>query len=173
MREEKNNIVLVGMPGSGKTTVGEILADSLKFDFVDLDLLIEKNEGIKISEIFKKFGEKYFRKLEKDVLVSFQNASNVVLSTGGGIVKDAANFDVIKKIGISFYLEIMPDVIYKRIKDDDTRPLLQVKDPFDALNKLYNERYNSYKMADYIIDANKSVNDIKSEIIKIYENSKS
>lgn len=164
-----NNIVLIGMPGAGKTTVGKYLAKTLNFEFIDLDILISENEKMAITDIFKNKGEEYFRILETDFLKKLVSKKNIVLSTGGGTPKKDENIDILKNIGISFYLEIEPNKIFDRIKEDKNRPLLKNDSPFEVLEKLYNERKQNYKKADYIINADRKIEDITSEIIKIYE----
>ena len=93
----QNNIILIGMPGSGKTTTGKLLAQKLGFDFLDMDDVIEKNEGKKISEIFKLKGEEYFRNLETSLLESLLEKENLILSTGGGVILFNNNYELLKK----------------------------------------------------------------------------
>lgn len=173
MNKEKNNsIILTGLPGSGKSTVGKFLSDKTGFGFIDLDSLIEETEGLKITEIFAKFGEKYFRTLETDMIKTLKSKNSFILSTGGGTFQNEDNILLLKNLGTVFYLNVSPDIIYERIKGDKSRPLLNCENPAEKLNFLYNSRINSYKKADYIIDANKSTDKITDEIIKIYEKNK-
>lgn len=164
-----NNIVLIGMPGAGKTTVGEYLAKTLNFEFIDLDILISENEKMPITDIFKNKGEEYFRILETEFLKKLISEKNMVLSTGGGTPKKDENVEILKDIGPTFYLEIEPNKIFDRIKEDKNRPLLRNDNPYVVLEKLYNERKGNYKKADYIINADRKIEDITGEIIKIYE----
>lgn len=161
-----NNIILIGMMGSGKSTIGKLLADLLRFDFVDLDEFIEKNEAMTISDIFAKQGEDYFRKLEADVAKEFSYLDRTVISTGGGIVKNETNIATLKKAGRVFYLSAPANVLYKRIKGDNARPLLRTAEEFA---KILEERENSYKLADFTVDATKSPQEIAQEIIEIFE----
>lgn len=171
-KEINNSIILTGMPGSGKSTIAKELSIKTGLDLIDLDLLIEKNENEKITEIFKNFGEQYFRNLETNYIKSLINKNNFILSTGGGTVIKEENIVLLKSIGKVFYLDVTPDIIYERIKGDKSRPLLNCENPAEKLNFLYNSRINSYKKADYIINANKSTDKITDEIIKIYEKNK-
>lgn len=170
---EKNNIVLIGMPGSGKSTVGKTLAEALKFEFVDLDLFIENASGMKISEIFKNFGEAHFRNLETETIKALQTKDAFVLSTGGGAVLNPVNVENLSKLGKIYYLNASVDVIYDRIKEDNTRPLLQKEDPKSALANLYEARNKIYaNAANYEIDGSLSVEQIVCEIKSIYEKNK-
>ena len=166
MKQIKTNIILTGMPYSGKTTAGKLLASKLNFDFIDLDILIEEKEGMKISEIFKIKGEAYFRELETSILKHMNEKIPFVLSTGGGTVQKNENYDLLKQLGKIFYLEIEPEILYERIKDDKTRPLLQNNNPKKTLFELYKKRKESYEKADYKINAKKTPDEIINDIIK-------
>lgn len=160
------------MPFSGKTTIGKLLAQKLDFKFVDLDFLIEQNEGMKISEIFKNKGEEYFRYLETKTLEEFNESEHFILSTGGGTIQKEENLQILKTLGSIFYLKINPNELFERIKDDKTRPLLQNDNPKLVLLNLYNKRKQNYERADFIIDAIKTPDEITNEIIKNYETTK-
>ena len=161
------------MPASGKTTVGQIIAHNTGFKFIDLDLLIEKNEGMSISEIFNKKGEKYFRLLETDTLKTLLNEENMVLSTGGGTIKCKENLEMLKRLGRIYYLEIKPEDIYQRIKNDKTRPLLQKQNPKQALMQLFGSRKQNYEKADCKIDALLEPEKIADYVVEKYEKFKS
>lgn len=173
MNKEKNNsIILTGLPGSGKSTVGKFLSDKTGFGFIDLDSLIEETEGLKITEIFAKFGEKYFRTLETDMIKTLKSKNSFILSTGGGTFQNEDNILLLKNLGTVFYLNVSPDIIYERIKGDRTRPLLNTKDPKAALFDLLLKRDENYKKADYIVNAAQNVDDTANEILNIYEKNK-
>ena len=161
----QNNIILIGMPGSGKTTTGKLLAQKLGFDFLDMDDVIEKSEGMKISEIFKLEGEEYFRNLETSLLESLLEKENLILSTGGGVILFNNNYELLKKIGKIVYLKILPDKIYERIKEDKTRPLLLDVDLKKKLNELFKKREEYYKRADFEIGADCEPEKIADRII--------
>jgi len=169
------NIVLIGFMGSGKTTVGRNLANELDFKFIDTDHLIESNTNMTISDIFKTYGEDYFRNLEKDVIKSISELRGYVISTGGGIVKYHKNILVLRKNGILFYLKASPDKIYNNIlKDSDNRPLLKGS-KYEKLTKiriLLQQREGLYNSAsDYTINTDlKDIREIVGEIIKAYKN---
>ncbi len=166
---KQGNIIITGMPGSGKSTIGRMVAHKTNLDFFDLDNIIEKNEGEKISEIFKKNGEKYFRELENSAIRNLNSKNFFVLSTGGGTVENSDNAEFLKKTGLIFYLKIEPDLIFERIKNDFSRPLLLKSDPREELKKIYARRKKNYELANYTIDASKDVDEITDEIVKIYE----
>ena len=171
-KEINNSIILTGMPGSGKSTIAKGLSIKTGLDLIDLDLLIEENENKKITEIFKNFGEQYFRNLETNYIKSLINKNNFILSTGGGTVIKEENIVLLKSIGKVFYLDVTPDIIYERIKGDRTRPLLNTKDPKAALFDLLLKRDENYKKADYTVNAAQNVDDTANEILNIYEKNK-
>lgn len=164
----RNNIVLTGFMGSGKTTAGRYIEKEYGYTFLDTDEYIEKKEGCTISEIFKKKGEKYFRSLETEILTELSEIlDNTVLSTGGGMPLREENAVLLENIGKVFFLDVEADTVYERLKGDKSRPLLLNYDSPERIKALLKERATSYKQgADYIIKAdNKSCRDICREII--------
>lgn len=164
------NIVLIGMMGVGKTTVGKALASKLsKFSFVDIDEEIVKNAGISINEIFAKFGEPYFRELEKNEVQRLSGLENMIISTGGGIVNYVENMEKLALNGVIIFLQATPETLFSRIKLENTRPLLKVDNPLQRISELLSQREEKYKMADFIISTeNKTIDEIVEEIEKIY-----
>lgn len=147
------NIVLVGMPASGKTTIGSILANKLPdYTFVDTDSFIEKTNGMKISDIFKKFSEDYFRKLEYDTIKLVCSGRNKIISIGGGAFENPDSRGTLLRFGKVFYLKSDLDVLYYRISNDSTRPLLAQENPKEILKNLLERREENYSKAHYIID---------------------
>ncbi len=147
------NIILVGMPASGKTTIGTLLAQELSNHIhVDIDSVIEKTQGMKISEIFSKFSEDYFRKLEYDTIKMVCTGKNKIISTGGGSFENPDNRATLLKFGKVFYLKSDLDVLYYRISEDSTRPLLQKENPRQVLSDLIKKREENYQKAHYTID---------------------
>lgn len=146
------HIALVGFMGTGKTVVGRRVAEKLGREFLELDEIIEKKEGISIREIFEKKGEPYFRKLERDAVKETVQKKGVIISAGGGAVIDEENFKNLKKDGIIICLEASPDVILERTKALTTRPLLNAPDPKKKIEELLKKRAPYYKKADFCIN---------------------
>jgi shikimate kinase len=161
------NIALTGLMGSGKSTIGLLLAQKLNMDFVDIDAEIEEKEGISISQIFAEKGESFFREIEKQEIQHFVSKSNQVISTGGGAVQKAENIKLLQQNCIIIYLKTSAEVLFARIKNDTKRPLLQNTDPLATLKELLQKRQNNYQKADIIVDTDeKTIDDIINEIIK-------
>ncbi|TDJ05884.1 MAG: shikimate kinase [Deltaproteobacteria bacterium] len=150
--EKKNNIYLIGFMGAGKTTIGKFLSQKLNYNFVDLDLHIEKEQGISISEMFEKHGEKYFRDAETESLRKFSEKSNQIISTGGGIVIKDENWQIMRNRGVSVYLKSSIKTLFNRVKHKSTRPLLNVENPFEKAKELFSSRESLYEKSDIIID---------------------
>lgn len=159
------NIVLCGMPCSGKSVVGSELSKKTKRIVIDTDREIARRYG-KISEIFEKFGEKRFRELERQVVAEAAGNVNVVISTGGGCVLDPANVETLKKTGRIFYIDVPVEVLCQRAEGDTVRPLLS-GDPVGKMTALYGERNGMYTAAaDVVIDAgDRGAEEIAKEII--------
>lgn len=163
MKNLRKNIVLIGMPGCGKTTVGKELAKRLKIPFCDMDEYIVKNEGKSIPEIFEK-GEEYFRELETRTADKVSTVCPQVISTGGGVVKKPVNIEIMKKNGIIFFINRPIEDIANDV-DIKTRPLL--KEGTENLYELYREREALYKKyCDYDIE-NKSLEECVNNIISM------
>jgi len=150
--EKINNIYLIGFMGAGKTTIGKFLSRKLNYNFVDLDLHIEKEQGISISEMFEKHGEKYFRDAETESLRKFSEKSNQIISTGGGIVIKDENWQIMRNRGVSVYLKSSIKTLFNRVKHKSTRPLLNVENPFEKAKELFSSRESLYEKSDIIID---------------------
>ena len=149
------NICLIGYMGSGKTTVGRLLADALSCDFEDTDEMIVEREGRPISDIFEKEGEPYFRRLETDLLNELcdKGLSKTVLSTGGGLPVAERNRSILKKIGKVVYLRAEAESLYMRVKEDKGRPLLETGDKLKKIREMLAVRGPIYEVtADFIID---------------------
>lgn len=158
------NIYLVGFMGSGKSTVGKLLARRLNMDFVDIDKEVEKSEGISIKEIFHKFGEPYFRELERLKLKEFLKKSGFVVSTGGGLGADKDMMELMKKEGKVIWINADINTVLDRCKNDTDRPLLKL--PKEELFKLFEKRKEVYSLADIRIDSDeKTPLQIVSEIV--------
>lgn len=160
------NLSLIGLMGCGKSTVGKILAESLGFKFIDLDEQIELKLGTKISEIFATKGEGFFRQAESEVLKEFAQKSGQVISTGGGAVQNADNLKTLKENSKVIYLKTSTEELFRRIKDDISRPLLQTENPLKTLAELLKKRSANYEKADIIVTTDgKTAEEIAKEII--------
>ncbi len=140
-----NLIALVGLPGSGKSTVGRQLARRLHLPFVDSDHAIEERLGCSIREYFEREGEDRFRDVEQEVLDDLTRSHSGVLSTGGGSVLRAANRIHLRERGKVIYLKSTPDELFRRLRHDLNRPLLQVSDPLGRLRDLFFARDPMYR----------------------------
>ena len=145
---------LIGMPGSGKTTVGRQLAHRLGVSFIDLDHRLEQHLGTSIRQFFETEGEARFRDIEAQLLADVaQQPGGMVLSTGGGAVLRPENREVLRRFGNVLYLRALPEEIYKRVRRDRNRPLLQVSNPMERLRDLYAVRDPLYReTAHYVIE---------------------
>ena len=144
-------IVLVGMPGSGKTTVGRDLAKRLGLRFVDTDHEIEARTGVKIPIIFEIEGEDGFRKRETQTLDDLTHESNMVLATGGGAVIRPENRALLRERAVVVFLSVPPPILWERTRHDRSRPLLQVSDPKGRLEELLKVRGPFYREVAHII----------------------
>ena len=163
-----NNIILVGMPASGKTTIGNLLSGKLaKYTLIDTDNLIEKTQGMTITNIFAKYSEDYFRKLEYETIQMVCSGTNKIISVGGGAFENPNNRATLLKFGKVFYLKSDLDILYYRISQDKTRPLLQNKNPKQILEKLLLKREENYKKAHFTIDTSSTSED---EIVRFIIN---
>ncbi len=154
MKTKQDNIILVGLMGAGKTTIGRLLAKRLGKRFVDSDHEVESRTGVSIPVIFEIEGEAGFRKRESMVIEDLSRESGLVMATGGGVVLSPENREAIKAGGFVVYLCAPPELLYARTRNDRNRPLLQVADPLGRLRQLYVQRDPLYReVADMVIDA--------------------
>ena len=144
-------ISLIGLPGSGKSTVGRQLAKRLHLPFVDSDHAIESRLGCSIREYFEREGEEQFRNVEAAVLDELTRMPSGVLSTGGGSVLRAANRENLRGRSLVVYLKSSPDELFRRLRHDINRPLLQVADPLNRLRDLYLARDPLYRETSHFV----------------------
>lgn len=164
-------IVLVGLMGAGKSTVGKRLATALGLDFIDSDHEIAEAAGCSISEIFETYGETMFRDLEKRVLNRLLSSSPCVIATGGGAFMNEEIRAEIKARTISIWLRAELPVLVERVSRRDTRPLLKTGDKSEILGRLMKERYPIYEQADLIVDSSAGPHDtVVTDILKILSN---
>jgi shikimate kinase len=146
-------LALVGLPGSGKSTVGRQLARRLALPFTDSDDAIEQRLGCSIRDYFEREGEARFRDIEESVIRDLAQGGPGVLATGGGAVLRAANREQLRAAGHVLYLRTTPEEVSRRLRHDRNRPLLQVDDPLQRLRKLYEERDPLYReTAHFVIE---------------------
>ena len=138
-------VSLVGLPGSGKSTVGRHLARRLNAVFVDCDLEIERQVGCSIRDYFERHGEESFRELESSVVREVSGLPSAVISTGGGVVGRSDNREILHKNTHVIYLHSTPDEVFRRLRHDQSRPLLQVSDPLGRLRNMYEVRDPLYR----------------------------
>ena len=169
----KKNLVLTGMMGVGKSTVGKNLAQKLSYNFVDIDRTIESREGSTINLIFKNKSESYFRKLENEISLEKLKKKNTVISLGGGAFLNKSIRREIKNTSVSFWLDVDVSELIKRLKKTKKRPLLYNKNLIVTVNKIYLERKKTYSEADFRIKCNFLGPDkIVDKILKLYEKSR-
>ncbi|NLJ50948.1 MAG: shikimate kinase [Alcaligenaceae bacterium] len=166
---EKSIIILIGMMGAGKTTVGRALAKKLGRKFIDLDHAIVERCGVDIPTIFDIEGEEGFRKRENEVLQDVILNKEIILATGGGAVLRPENRELMKQYGQIIYLRVAVDELYRRVAKDKNRPLLATPNPKERLAELLSERAEIYESsADHIIDSSgDSQNLIVEQIINL------
>lgn len=158
-------LFLIGMPGSGKSTIARHLAKALNYQCIDLDANIETSALMFTEEIFERHGETTFRKLETEALTNISDLDDVVVACGGGIVIDKANKDLMH--GLTFYLDTDLDVIKERLEHDYQRPLLLKK----TLEQLFDERYLKYQdFADVIINNNFDIDETVGVMLNYMRN---
>lgn len=146
-------VVLVGLMGAGKSTVGRRLADRLGVKFVDSDSEIETAADMTIPEIFERFGEQYFREGERRVIARLLADEPCILATGGGAFLSNENREIIGEGGVSVWIKADLETLWGRVKDKTSRPLLNGDDPKGLLTKLLEERYPLYGAADIVVNS--------------------
>lgn len=168
----KNNIILIGYMGCGKSSVGVRLSKKQKVPFLDTDQWIEKKQGTAISEIFARKGEEAFRDMETECLKTLLGETKgSVISVGGGLPVREVNRELLKQLGHVIYLKANPETIYERIKGDTTRPLLQTSDPQGKIVEMLTSREDKYMAAaKSIVEVDgKTYMEIIQEILEITE----
>lgn len=161
------NIACVGLPGSGKSTIGRQLARRLDTRFFDSDSVIERRLGCSIREFFEREGEQAFRDLEQEVMGELTQNRGCVLATGGGVVLRQVNREKLHQRCQVVYLHSAPDEVFRRLRHDQNRPLLQVTDPLARLKELYDQRDTLYReTAHFVVETGRpSVSTLVSLIV--------
>ncbi len=147
------NIALYGFMGVGKTTVGQLLAEKLNYDFIDMDVEIEKNAGMAISEIFRLHGEPWFRERETELVMKLSKRDRMVIACGGGAIVNPVNAEKLRASSRMVYLSAFLDEIIRRTNEDNSRPLLDVPNSVEVAFKLLMKREPVYrKYAEVTVD---------------------
>ena len=158
-------IVLTGMMGAGKTTLAEVLAQKLNIKYIDIDTLIESNEGKKIADIFTQNGETYFRKIEKETIKQITTPTDLVISLGGGALENKDTRDLLLTQTTVIYLKTSPEIIFERIKNNTSRPLLCGNMSVEKIKEILEKREVNYQSATLTITTdNKTPEQIADEI---------
>ena len=169
---KNKNLFLIGMMGSWKSTVGSKLAEYLKMEFIDTDDAIEEITEMKVADIFREFGEKRFREMEKAFFIEKAKQSGQIFSTGGGIVLEEENRKVLQNNGICFFLDASPQILSQRIHNTDKRPLLADSDNLEnRLKTIWKDRSELYKISAHHIIKTDELKplEVLDEILKILE----
>jgi shikimate kinase len=162
------NIFLIGMPSSGKSTLGKRVADALHYRFIDTDKQIVRDEGRSIPDIFAQFGEAYFREAERRILRTIRPGDSAVVSTGGGMPCFYDNIEYINATGISVFLDVPVEILVRRIQAHaaDDRPLNNPSDPdlFNTLKQRYITRLPFYSQATIIVSGETNEDEVLRRI---------
>jgi shikimate kinase len=146
------HLILVGLPGVGKTTIGRAAARRLGRSFLDFDQEIERRAGMEVREIFRTEGEEHFRALEFALTDELTSSGGLVLSPGGGWITQQRSVELLRSAGRIIYLRASPEAVARRLRRVETRPLLAGRDPVVALRELYEKRRALYETADVVLD---------------------
>ena len=167
----KKNLILTGMMGVGKSTVGKALSRRLLMNFSDIDVIIESKLEMNIQEIFEKKGEPFFRQIEEKITLEELKKENIIISLGGGAIMNSKIKKSILLNSVSFWLDLDIKTLEKRLKKSKKRPLLNEKNLGNSLKQIYKERKNTYAAANYKINCSKlNINLTTDRIIKLYAN---
>ena len=160
------NIALIGFMGTGKSSVGRMVASGLHFEFIDTDELIEERSGRKISEIFEQAGEAGFRQIEKQVVIELARARRTVIASGGGLAAQPDNLTSLKQHSLVICLWASPEAIWERVRHQSHRPLLQGPDPLARIRELLNVREPFYRQADVLVNTEmRSVKEVAHHVL--------
>lgn len=161
-------IVLIGMMGSGKTTIGKLLGEKLTLRSIDIDVIIEQNEKRTVSEIFQNEGEKYFRNIERETIKKNFTNKDLIISLGGGAFEDQLTQELLLKNSTVIYLKTSPNVILERIKNNTNRPLLKNQMTVEKIQSIILQRQKNYELANItILTDNKNIDKIVEEILGV------
>ena len=164
----KKTVTLVGMMGSGKSAIGKVISSILDVPFSDADVEIERAAKLSIPEIFERHGEKFFRDKEDQVIKRLLQETPRILATGGGAFVNKKIRTSIKQYGVSVWLNVDVDTLWKRVKHKNSRPLLRTDNPREKLESIYADRIKTYCLADVIIESHgkSSLEEMANLVIK-------
>jgi shikimate kinase len=164
------NLALIGFMGTGKSSVGQLVAAQLHFRFVDTDHLIEERAGTTITEIFARHGEAAFRDLERRVVGELSQAGGLVISTGGGLAAQPGNLDSLKQHALVVCLWASPEAILHRVGHQTHRPLLNCADPLARIRELLAAREPFYKQADVLMNTEmRSAREVAHQVVHQFQ----
>lgn len=160
------NLVLIGFMGTGKSSVGQLVAGHLHFNFLDTDEMIEARAGRSIPEIFSQAGEGVFRQLETQLVAELGRMQHSVISTGGGLAANEANLASLKQHAFVVCLWASPEMIWERVRGQTHRPLLQTADPLEKIRELLSAREPFYRQADALVNTEqRSVKEVAQHVL--------
>ena len=160
------NLALIGFMGTGKSSVGRLVADQLRFDFLDTDELIETRAGQSITEIFAQNGEPAFRELEHQLVTELATRTRTVIATGGGLPMNPANLDLLKQHALVICLWASPDKVFERVHNQTHRPLLHQPDPRTKIRALLTAREPIYRQADVLVNSEfRSIREVAQQVV--------
>jgi shikimate kinase len=161
-----DNLVLVGFMGTGKSSVGRVVARHLRFAFCDTDELVEARSHKRIAEIFAEQGESVFREYERQVVADIALQQGAVISTGGGLGADPSNLALLKQHSLVICLWASPETIWRRVRNQSHRPLLREADPLDKIQRLLAERKPFYLQSDVLVNTERrSVQEVAQQVL--------
>jgi shikimate kinase len=160
------NLALIGFMGTGKSSVGRLLADQLHFEFLDTDQVIEARTDKSITELFAQNGEPAFRELEHGLVEELSTRTRTVISTGGGLPVNPANLDSLKHHALVICLWASPEKIFERVREQAHRPLLQDPHPLEKIRVLLEAREEFYKQADVLVNSEfRSIREVAQQVL--------
>jgi shikimate kinase len=161
-----HNLALIGFMGTGKSSVGRMVAGQLRYEFVDTDEFIEKRAGKSIAQIFAQDGEGAFREIERQLVAEMSGWRNKVISTGGGLAANAANLESLKQHALVVCLWASPESIWQRVRNQTHRPLLQGPDALAKIRALLAERTPCYRQADVLVNTGmRSIREVTQQVL--------
>jgi shikimate kinase len=165
---KRRHLLLIGLPGSGKSTIGKLVADLLKAPLIDVDNLLVRQMGMPIAQIFGKFGEPEFRRMERDAVHAACAAEPLVLVPGGGWAAQEGELDAVREATCIIYLKCQAGTAAKRADQGEVRPLLTAEDPAARMRALLQEREPYYSRAEHsVITDNKAADAVAAEVAQV------